>query len=198
MRIGRPLSYDPDKALGAATAVFWAQGFEASSLQDLLVATGLSKSSLYQKFGSKQVLFEHCLEQYSDQVEKLLRQLLLHAPGGREFIQMVLTQIISEEPPAKGCLIFNTASELGQLEPEVTRRVDAGISRFRSVFHEALLQDQQAGRLTAEADTEALSEYLMTAIGGLRSMVKVGRPAASLKASVAIIMRSLEYPPSSF
>ncbi len=61
MSIGRPLQFDPEQVLDAAMQVFWASGYDATSLQDLLQAMRLSKSSFYQTFGSKQQLFERCL-----------------------------------------------------------------------------------------------------------------------------------------
>ena len=61
MTLGRPKSFDPEVAVQNALECFWSNGFEATSLQDLLQCTGLSKSSLYESFGSKQTLFELCL-----------------------------------------------------------------------------------------------------------------------------------------
>ncbi len=185
------MSFDPDRALGAATAAFWTLGYDGSSLQDLLRATGLSKSSLYQQFGSKPQLFQRCLHHYVQEMESVLEQLLAHAPSGQAFIQMMLTQVISEPQPARGCLIFNTASEFGQSNAEVGSEVREGLSRFRRVFLKALAQDQKAGVLSEQADCEALADYLITAIGGLRAMVKSGAATASLKSTVAIVMRSL-------
>lgn len=191
MPIGRPLSFDPEQALVAATACFWKRGYESCSLHDLLTATRLSKSSLYQQFGSKSGLFDRCLAHYTDEMAALLEQLLAHAPSGEAFIQMMLTQVIAEKQPAKGCLIFNTASEFGQRDPAVAQRVHHGLLAFRSVFLSALQKDHDAGLIAVDADLEALADYLIAAIGGLRAMVKSGAEPASLKSTVAIILRSL-------
>jgi AcrR family transcriptional regulator len=58
MNRGRPRIFDPDLVLENAMQLFWSKGYEATSLQDLLATTGLSKSSLYESFGNKQRLFE--------------------------------------------------------------------------------------------------------------------------------------------
>lgn len=185
------MSFDRDQALGRATVTFWARGYQASSLQDLLAATGLSKSSLYQQFGNKQQLFDHCLAHYSNEMEEMLQQLLQHAPSGQDFIRMMLTQIINEPRPAIGCLVFSTASEFGQSDPQVADRLKSSLARFRRVFLQALEQDKATGLLAPDADTSALADYLMTSIGGLRTMAKLGADPHSLKSTVAIVLKSL-------
>lgn len=192
MNTGRPLSFNPEHALAAATRRFWTQGYENTSLQDLLDDTQLSKSSLYQQFGNKKALFNRCLNHYAAEMTEALEQLLEHSPSGKTFVQTMLIQVISEARPAKSCLIFNTASEFGQNDSEIAQQVQAAMHDFRSVFLKALQQDQCAGLLRAEADPQALADYLITAIGGLRTMVKAGASSSSLKTTVAIIMRSLD------
>ena len=64
--MGRPKTFDETAALDQAMQVFWAKGYAPTSLTDLLAATGLSKSSLYETFGSKHDLFLKALERYRD------------------------------------------------------------------------------------------------------------------------------------
>ena len=62
--MARPREFDVDEALQAATEVFWDRGFEATSLADLMEATGLHKGSIYKAFGSKHEFFTRALTQY--------------------------------------------------------------------------------------------------------------------------------------
>ncbi len=55
--MGRPREFDVDEALTKIMAVFWAKGFEGSSLSDLVAATGLKKGSLYAAFGDKRAMY---------------------------------------------------------------------------------------------------------------------------------------------
>jgi AcrR family transcriptional regulator len=59
---GRPRTFDIDEAMNQAIQVFWAKGYEHTSLEDLLRAMKLSKSSFYQTFGSKQALYHRTIE----------------------------------------------------------------------------------------------------------------------------------------
>jgi AcrR family transcriptional regulator len=61
---GRPREFDEDEVLRAALRVFWEKGYESTSLSDLLAAMGLTKSSLYKAFGSKEALFWRVVERY--------------------------------------------------------------------------------------------------------------------------------------
>ena len=145
MATGRPIEFDPDQVVASATAAFWSKGYEATSLQDLLDATGLSKSSLYQSFGGKQQLFGRCISAYTDRMVALLERLgdsdsamqvhRLGADGGRQRRGRGRRPI--------GCLVMNTASEFGQREPVFAEWVDSGISRVRAVMLRAVEQGQR-------------------------------------------------------
>jgi len=117
MTQGRPLAYDPDKALEAAMHLFWQQGYEATSLHDLLKAMGLSKSSLYQGFGDKKELFLRCVNRYCEEVSARFVARLAEAESGLNFIKWVLLHAPAEAGQSesrRSCLRMNTASEFAQ------------------------------------------------------------------------------------
>ena len=57
---GKP-KFDEAAVIAAAAGVFWRHGYTAASVNDLTEATGLSRSSLYQRFGDKDGLFREAL-----------------------------------------------------------------------------------------------------------------------------------------
>lgn len=59
--MGRPRSFDEAEVLIAATTVFQRLGYEGTSIDDLVAATGLHRGSLYKAFASKRGLFLACL-----------------------------------------------------------------------------------------------------------------------------------------
>ena len=64
----RQKEYNRDQVLDAAMKVFWVKGFEGTSIQDLVQATGLNRFGMYQAFGSKQGLFLEALDRYQRQI----------------------------------------------------------------------------------------------------------------------------------
>lgn len=195
MSVGRPLEFDPDKALDAAVQVFWGRGYEATSLSDLLVAMDLSKSSLYQAFGSKQALFERCLARYTDELSARMRAALGEATSGRRFIEETFQAVArTARRPAgeKGCLIANSATELGQREPALAAPVASGLDRFGRVFREAVVRAQADGEIPKGADPADLASYLVASMNGLRTMIKAGADRRSARMLVNLMLKALD------
>jgi len=64
--VGRPRSFDADRALDRALKVFWRKGYEGASLADLTSAMGINRPSLYAAFGNKEALFRKALDRYAE------------------------------------------------------------------------------------------------------------------------------------
>ena len=59
--MGRPRAFSESDVVASASAVFARRGFAATSVDDLVRATGVGRASLYGAFGSKDSLFQRCL-----------------------------------------------------------------------------------------------------------------------------------------
>ncbi|MCC4118153.1 TetR/AcrR family transcriptional regulator [Aromatoleum toluclasticum] len=191
---GRPLEFDPDVALDAAMTVFWQLGFEATSLPDLLKAMGLSKSSFYNAFGSKQQLFETCLERFRARQVRRMGEGLSQAASPLAFIREMLLSNAAEarqEGPRRGCLIMNTATEFAGRDPAVAGLVSTAARDFAGMFRQAVEKAQARGEIPATANSEVLAHYLLTTMAGLRTMVKARLPAEKLEEVVALAVQAL-------
>lgn len=194
MKRGRPLEFEPDKALDAAMEVFWCKGYEATSLTDLLEAMELSKSSLYQTFGGKQALFKKCLARYQDQFASDLARQLEQAPSGLQFIHGLFQWVANtaQEPAgAKGCLVGNSANEFGQRDPVFAKPIAQGLHRLGDIFKAAVKRAQEEGDVVADADVSALAGYLVSAMTGLRTLIKSGLDKRGARSMVPLIVSAV-------
>lgn len=91
--MARPRSFDPHEALDLARDVFWRQGFQGTSLDDITVATGLTKPSLYAAFGDKNTLFLKVLDRYHERVVANAERVLNEGPA-RDAIERWLTSFV--------------------------------------------------------------------------------------------------------
>jgi TetR/AcrR family transcriptional repressor of nem operon len=194
MTYGRPREFDIDRALEAATQQFWAVGYEATSLQDLLKSMSLSKSSLYQTFGNKHELFIRCLEHYQQSMVDKLEEELENSSSVKQFVSEFLEEVIAESnnrSGRKGCFLVNTANELSQRDADIGRVVTDGTSNVAKVFQQAIELGITKKEISAKPPVEHLVGYLMTTISGLRTMIKAGAEQNTLKPVVDLIIKSL-------
>ncbi len=192
--MGRPLEYSSEQVRDAAMELFWRKGYEATSLQDLVGAMGLSRSSFYQAFGSKRELFLSCLERYQEATALDLTTRLDGAATGREFIEDTLLWAIEEViegTDPKGCLVVNTANELAQQDEQVAAQVSQGFDKYRAIFLAAARRGQQDGSVRSELEADLLANYLVTSMSGLRTMVKAGTDLEVLRGIVAMVMSAM-------
>ncbi|MDH5668701.1 MAG: TetR/AcrR family transcriptional regulator [Nitrospira sp.] len=191
---GRPLEFDPQQALDAAVEVFWSKGYEATSMNDLLGAMALSKSSLYQTFGGKRQLFLRCLGRYQERFSAEMRGALQSAPSGLRFISGVFENVANTAEKcegAKGCLVANSASEFGQRDMGLSKSVGRGLQGMGQIFIEALQRAQREGDLSTKADVNVLANYLVGAMTGLRTMIKAGLSKVEARSMVPVILNSI-------
>lgn len=174
--------------------VFWRNGYENTSMQDLLEVMQISKSSLYQAFGGKQALFERCMTHYGDEMIASLREVLQASPSGLGFIRQFLESVLDEARgvcEARGCLVLNTANEFARRNPQIAEAVSLGLNRFHEVLLAAVVRAQQEGDIPPEQDASMLATYLVSSMSGLKTLSKAGAGEETLKGIIGLTLKAL-------
>ena len=180
--MARPREFDIDAALESATRVFWAKGFEHSSLDDLCAATGLNRSSFYAAFGAKRDLYLRALARYEDGSAARIAAALEGRPvhdGVKAFLDGLIDAIVTG-PGRRGCFIGNCAAEMARLDRGAAARVRRSLARIEATFRQALESARARGELPRRADPEALARFLTAGIQGLRLIGKANPDRAAL------------------
>ncbi|MHC3907636.1 TetR/AcrR family transcriptional regulator [Achromobacter marplatensis] len=194
-KIGRPRAFDRDEALLAAMRTFWTQGYEGTSVQDLVSAMGVNKPSLYSTFGCKEEIFREAVELY-DRVEgRATSQSLSEARTAREAVETMLRSNASayavDEGP-RGCMIV-LSSLLGAPENESVRAFLAD-NRLagETMLRDRLAQGIAQGDLLASADVDQLAAFYTTVLEGLSIQARDG--ASPRKLNMIIDAAMLAWP----
>ncbi|QXN95747.1 TetR/AcrR family transcriptional regulator; helix-turn-helix transcriptional regulator [Nocardia iowensis] len=154
--------------------LFWRQGYEATSMQDLVDHLQLGRGSIYGAFGGKRELYLKALERYAEDTRAgLLDQ--LSVPGSALAAVRALVRWYAETSLAdesrKGCLMTNTAVELPSDEG-ARRLVASGLETMETVLTSALLRARAQGELSADRDPVALARFIVTLLQGIRVVGK--------------------------
>jgi TetR/AcrR family transcriptional repressor of nem operon len=169
--MARPQSFDQQQALTDAMRLFWQQGYASTSIRELTKATGLQPGSLYAAFKNKRQLFLLALDHYFTELQSGVTA-LLRSPASpleriRHFFDYLLKQT-QDDGEMKGCLLVNTLLETPSDDAEINQRVAAMLLRIEREFCRVLQQAKDNGELAADKNPQALAQFLMAGIFGLR------------------------------
>jgi TetR/AcrR family transcriptional repressor of nem operon len=193
--VARQREFDHDVALDRAMAAFWAKGYEATSIEDLVARMGIQRGSLYGAFGDKQALFLAALDRYERVVVQDLFD-ALETPGSgteaiRRFFRLRVEGSLERRRPL-GCLLTNSAVELSRRDPGAAAKVGTSLAKLEQAFLCALERARDAGELEATRDLRPLARFLTSSAQGLSVIAKVAPERAVLEDIVAVILSVLE------
>jgi AcrR family transcriptional regulator len=189
---GRPSSFDREKALHKAMELFWARGFEGTTLEDLQTAMGgITPPSFYNAFGSKEELFRAATDLYVETVGGRSQQALQEAKAAREAIESMLRATAeSFSLPGKphGCLLVLGAVNCTPANQAPQARLRALRQRAPHVIKQRLDRDVAGGGLPRSVDTRAVAAFYATVVHGLAVRAGDGAARSELMASVDAAM----------
>ena len=174
--MARPREFDGDEVLEKALHVFWEKGFDGASLSDLLAAMGLTRSSLYKAFGSKEQLFRCALARYRRDHLNFRAEALANA-SPRAIVESLLQHIVAlhtgpSTPP--GC--FETNGSIGCAVEGASIRAD--LIGDRAIFVDLLRQRFDATRtdrsFPAGLTSTDAAEFVATLVQGMAVQARAG------------------------
>ncbi|MES1257643.1 MAG: TetR/AcrR family transcriptional regulator [Acidobacteriota bacterium] len=171
--------------------VFWRQGYEGASLNDLTAAMGINRPSLYAAFGDKEALFRKALDRYEAGACYVRRA--LQEPTARGFAETLLegaAESVTNPQHPKGCLVVQGALAGGAqtecVRKELIARRDAGEKMIR----QRLKRARAEGDLPADANPADLARYLVTVARGLAVQAAGGATRTELRRVIQLAMRA--------
>ncbi|NOK20081.1 TetR/AcrR family transcriptional regulator [Corallococcus carmarthensis] len=196
--MARPRTFDEAQVLRAVRDQFWNKGYAATSMDDLMQATGLGKGSLYGAFGDKHQLFLKVFDAYCvSSVEAVKKTLEGPDAGALERLRQYLLGVATASAaPAnrRGCLLGRGTAELAAQDAQVADRALETFRGLEAAFVRCLEQARAHGDLAAQADPRKLGAMLLAVMRGLEAVGKAGMDEASLRGMVETAFEGLPAP----
>jgi TetR/AcrR family transcriptional regulator, copper-responsive repressor len=191
-RRGRPRQYDPERALAKAAEAFWKQGYAATSLDDLVAATGMNRPSLYAAFGDKRDLYLSTLKRYQQQSRAIGAQITADDPRLRVFLkrfyEAALDIYLESGETAGGCYSISTAPTQAATDPAVRDFLAASIGGTDAFVANRIARARERGEVPSEADPQALAQLATAALHTIAIRARVGVPRKQLRAVAAAVI----------
>jgi len=131
---GRPRAFDEAAALRAALTVFWEQGYEATSVDDLTRAMGLSRSSFYACFGSKHGAMLAALRHYADDSLARLDAVATAEHSPCTAVRAMMRAMVHTRDGHCGCLMVNCIGELAARDAEIAGVIEQHLARVEALL----------------------------------------------------------------
>jgi TetR/AcrR family transcriptional regulator, transcriptional repressor for nem operon len=166
--------FDRNEVLDRAMAVFWTRGYEATSIDDLVEATGIGRGSLYGTFGDKRQLFLAALDRYWNTVGMGMFA-ELSDPDARHAIERMFDALIrrvSNPKFPRGCLFTNTSLECPTCGDEIARKIAENMGQQETAIYQVLRKAQTDGRLSQTHDARALARFFLGVAWGINAVNK--------------------------
>ena len=194
--MARSREYDHHELLTEATSVFWANGFARTTMDDIVKRTGVNRASLYAAYPDKRALFLASLQHYLETVTSKNLRHLERGEKASESIRSFFLRLISEPTPeghsVSGCLLTNTAVELGVADEDVTMLVRQAFSRVEEALRRRLTEARTQGDLSPDVEPEKLANHLLVLIQGVRVMSRLGVEKRLLKQAVESALQQIK------
>ena len=185
--------FDEMEVLLKARELFSVKGYNGTSMDDLVQATGLSRSSIYDTFGDKHGLFLKSLNQYRCSQQGDLEKQCAKTDSPKKKIRSIFDYTIKDilsDKDRKGCLLVNVSMELSAVDKEVAAVSMSNMENMEQVFGSLVKEGQTKGEISKTFTPKALGRHLFNSLMGLR-VNGMNRPDADALREVAKLTLSL-------
>lgn len=183
--MARTKEFDPDAALQAALELFWARGYEATTMSDLVEHLGVGRASIYATFGNKHALYLKAMDRYLETRDPLIVEELSSPgpalPAVRALVRRFAAEASADDERRNGCFVTNSAAELGPHDTAVARRVELSWEQIETLLYGALTRARAGGELPGDRDPRALARMLLVLLQGIRVVGKASSDPARVR-----------------
>ncbi|MBK5548087.1 TetR/AcrR family transcriptional regulator [Pseudomonas sp. TH04] len=197
-QMGRPRNFDRDHAVEQALHLFWEHGYDATSLAQLKAGLGggISAPSFYAAFGSKEALFDECVQRYLATYAQVTECLWDDTLPPREAIETALrqsTRMQCEDGHPKGCMV--ALGVMSAPSPENARVAEAltqSRARTRAGIVACVERAIRAGQLPDTLDAPVMATVFDSFLQGVSILARDDVAHATLDAAITQLMQTWE------
>ncbi|MCK9411523.1 MAG: TetR/AcrR family transcriptional regulator [Prolixibacteraceae bacterium] len=160
----RNKSYSDEIVLERAMQVFWSHGYEATTVRMLEKEMSINQFSIYASFQNKKNLFIHAMRNYRDYVKKHRFQVLLQEDAGMAELESFLLNAINAKKTGsetKGCLVVNTAGEIGSKDCDISGEVNQYYDFVRDMLKNVLRNAVQKREIPTDTNIEQQANFFL-------------------------------------
>lgn len=173
--MARTKDFDENEVLSKAIQLFWFKGYNGTSMQDLVDALGISRSSLYDTYTDKHTLFVKALESYQITGAAKIQEIIDHTESAKETVKKMLELATNDlvcDKQQKGCFMVNAEIEVAPHDTEISALVCKNDQQMEDAFYRVIQKGKDHGEIKNQQDARALARFMLNTIKGMRVTAK--------------------------
>ena len=193
--MARTKAFDETAVIDRALVMFWEQGYEATSVRDLLSTAGISSSSLYATFGDKHDLFCAALDRYRAIEREQFAAILAASQAIRPTLHDLYATLIDTlllDDGSRGSFTLNAAIELGGRDSPVLDRLRQHFDDSCGLLEGRLAEAQARGEITSAPPASELARYLLFGLYSLATMARIYPDRLLLEGMARMLLATLD------
>jgi TetR/AcrR family transcriptional repressor of nem operon len=174
--MARQKEFNAEVVLEQAMSLFWQQGYEATSIRDLIAHLGISSSSMYETYGDKRTLYLAALSAFRQQEFNTIEEQLAEATSAQETMQTWFDETINNllaDEDHRGTFSVNAAIELGATDPQVAAQLQAHFDEIAALLAQFFQTAQVHGEIREDHDPVALAQFFINTLFSISIQVKI-------------------------
>lgn len=182
------------RIVAAAADLMYVQGVGATTLDDVLAASGASKSQLYHHFDGKDALVRAVVDHVGERILERERDALGHVSTIRGLRRWrdALVQRNALRHGAYGCALGSLASEVSDHDTLARQALSRLFTEWRGLVAGALQRLQDAGALPGEVSVDQLATGLMAAVQGGYMLAQTDRDVTPMATSIDMALDHID------
>jgi TetR/AcrR family transcriptional regulator, transcriptional repressor for nem operon len=182
------------KIVAAAAELMFVRGVGATTLDDVVAASGVSKSQLYHHFAGKDMLVRAVIDLIGERVIQRERDALGHVStmAGLRRWRDALVQNNALRHGAYGCSLGSLASEVSDHDDVARLTLEQLFAEWRALLADVLRRLQDSGVLPVDAPVEQLATGLMGAVQGGYMLAQTARDVTPMGTSIDMAIAHIE------
>lgn len=193
--MARTKVFDEELVLNKAVNLFWRNGYNGTSAQDLVDELGISRSSLYDTYGDKYQLFKNALLQYRKALSGAMIEMIDKSTDFEQTVKDLFQYVVSDslqEQFSKGCFMVNSTIELAPHNAEIAEIVNDNMQDIEDALVRLVKKGQDAGYFAKRHSARSLARFIFNTISGLRVAAKSGAEKKVLDDIVKVTLSALQ------
>lgn len=190
--MARSVEFNECEIIEKAMNVFWEKGYHATSMQDLVDAMQINRSSLYNTIGDKHCLFIKCVTVYAEAGLKETKEKVAKEKSALQaLINIIRDKAAWVVDSEKGCLGIKTVFEIAPEDKEVRNVLTRNSIVYLELMTNLIQKAIDDGELDGSEDASLLAEYIMTTFTGWKQAFILNQDPIIIKKMSEYLIKSI-------